>query len=208
MNVLIADDHELIASGVAAYFEGKEHGHHFFKSKSRAEVLQLLTECTIDVVLQDIQFGDVDGRQLMKEVATSHPKIKFVALSSHIDEFTIKSTMATGFVGYISKSAPLSEIAVALDEISKGNQYISKDIKDNMFNSLLAGKNESITLTKRELEVLLAIQDELSTKEIASKLFVSDKTVEGYRANLFIKFDVKNVAGLVKKAILKGFISS
>ena len=207
MNVLIADDHELIASGVIAYFQGKEHNHTFFQSKSRAEVLQCLSNNTIEVVLQDIQFGDFDGRQVMKEVIAEKPSVKFIALSTHIDEFTVKSTMASGFVGYISKTAPLSEIETALEEVSKGNQYISKDIKDNMFNSLLAGKNESITLTKRELEVLLAIQDELSTKEIAAKLFVSDKTVEGYRANLFLKFDVKNVAGLVKKAILKGFIS-
>ena len=207
MNVLIADDHELIASGVIAYFDSSVHDHLFFKSKSRAELIQCLSGNKIDIVLQDIQFGEVDGRQLMKEITTQYPTIKFIALSSHVDEFTVKSTMAAGFTGYISKSAPLSEIESALDEVAKGNQYISKDIKENMFNSLLAGKNDIITLTKREIEVLLAIQDELTTKEIASKLLVSEKTVEGYRSNLFLKFEVKNVAGLVKKALLKGFIS-
>lgn len=207
MNVLIADDHELIPSGVIAYFENKEHTFSFYTAKSSSELHQCLADNQIDIVLQDIQFGNIDGRQLMKEVVLKYPEIKFIALSSHVDEFTVKSTMASGFMGYVSKSAPLSEIENALVEVQSGNNYISKDIKDKMLNSILTGKKDSIVLTKREKEVLLAIQDELSTKEIAAKLFVSEKTIEGYRANLFLKFEVKNVAGLVKKALLKGFIS-
>lgn len=207
MNVLIADDHELIASGVIAYFQNKNHDWKFFSAKSRAEVIQTLRTNDIQIVLQDIQFGDVDGRQLMKEVLVDYPQLKFIALSSHVDDFTVKSAIAAGFCGYISKTAPLDEIESAIIEVIQNGNYISKDIKENMFNSLIAGKSDDLKLTKRELEVLLAIQDELSTKEIASKLFVSEKTVEGYRANLFLKFDVKNVAGLVKKAILKGYIS-
>lgn len=207
MNVLIADDHELISSGVIAYFESKEQPFSFYTAKSSSELLQCLTENQIDVVLQDIQFGAVDGRQLMKDVVLKYPQIKFIALSSHVDEFTVKSTMASGFMGYVSKSAPLSEIENALVEVQSGNNYVSKDIKDTMLSSILTGKKDAIVLTKREKEVLLAIQDELSTKEIAAKLFVSEKTIEGYRANLFLKFEVKNVAGLVKKALLKGFIS-
>lgn len=207
MNVLIADDHELIPGGVIAYFESRNHPFSFYAAKSSSELFQFLAENRIDIILQDIQFGNVDGRQLMKDVALKYPEIKFIALSSHVDEFTVKSTMASGFMGYVSKSAPLSEIENALIEVQSGNNYISKDIKDKMLNSILTGKKDSIVLTKREKEVLLAIQDELSTKEIAAKLFVSEKTIEGYRANLFLKFEVKNVAGLVKKALLKGFIS-
>src|SRR5690606_2564619 len=122
------------------------------------------------------------------------------------DEFTVKSALAAGCSGYVSKSSPLEEILEAIQAITKGKQFVSKDIRDAMLTNLMNGESDKIKLTKRELEVLKAIQDELSTREIAEKLFLSEKTIEGYRSNLFLKFQVKNVAGLVKQAILQGYI--
>lgn len=88
-----------------------------------------------------------------------------------------------------------------------GQTFLSSDIKEKLSNSALFGKGANeISLSDREIKILLAIQNEFSTKEIAQQLHLSEKTIEAYRSNLFLKFEVKNVAGLVKKAILNGYI--
>ena len=107
MKVLIADDHELISNGVVSYLrENSKEKFEFFTAKSKLDVIDCLNRNDISIVLQDIQFGDVDGRQLMKDALLSYPKLKFIVLSSHVDEFTVKSALSAGFNGYVSKNAP------------------------------------------------------------------------------------------------------
>lgn len=206
MKILVADDHEIIASGIRSFLTDKLGALEVKSAVNLAQLKQILAKEKFDILLQDIRFGNDDGRTFLSEIRKMHPDLLIVALSSHTDEFTVKSALAAGCSGYVSKSSPLEEILEAIQSITKGKQFISKDIRDAMLTNLMNGESDKIKLTKRELEVLKAIQDELSTREIAEKLFLSEKTIEGYRSNLFLKFQVKNVAGLVKQAILQGYI--
>lgn len=206
MKILVADDHEIIASGIRSFLTDKLGALEVKSAVNSAQLKQILAKEKFDILLQDIRFGNDDGRTFLSEIRKMHPDLLIVALSSHTDEFTVKSALAAGCSGYVSKSSPLEEILEAIQSITKGKQFVSKDIRDAMLTNLMNGESDKIKLTKRELEVLKAIQDELSTREIAEKLFLSEKTIEGYRSNLFLKFQVKNVAGLVKQAILQGYI--
>ncbi|GAA0874870.1 response regulator transcription factor [Wandonia haliotis] len=206
MKILVADDHEIIASGIRSFLTDKLGALEVKSAVNLAQLKQILAKEKFDILLQDIRFGNDDGRTFLSEIRKMHPDLLIVALSSHTDEFTVKSALAAGCSGYVSKSSPLEEILEAIQAITKGKQFVSKDIRDAMLTNLMNGESDKIKLTKRELEVLKAIQDELSTREIAEKLFLSEKTIEGYRSNLFLKFQVKNVAGLVKQAILQGYI--
>jgi len=208
MKIIVADDHELIGEGIISFFEENAPEFEVYFAKNKSKLIYLLKEQSFDLIVQDVQFGEVDAREIIQEIHLIQPNIKIVALSSHIDAFTVKSVLATGINSYVSKTSPLEELILAVKDTLNGVKYISKDITENIANSFLSNEKEKtkIRLTKRESEVLDGIQNELSTKEIAVKLFISEKTIEGYRSNLLMKFQVKNVAGLIKKAILQGFV--
>lgn len=208
MKILIGDDHELISSGIIANFKASHRVDEFDSAKDKNELLEHLKTKKYDVLILDVQFGKEDARQVILEVIKLDPAIKKIALSSFEDEMTVKSVLAAGFQAYVSKKAPLTELIDAVDAVSCGEQYLSKGLEKKLFNSLFSkgSTSEDIILTKREKEVLKEIQAGLSTKEIAEKLFVSIKTVETYRSNLLLKFQVKNVASLVRESILKGFM--
>lgn len=203
--ILIADDHELISEGVSNYLS-KKMDARFLTAKSKAELMCHLNQNQIDLILLDVQFGPDDGRVIFSEIKSINPTCAVIALSSHSDEFTVKSVLATGFNAYITKSAPMDEIYTGIIETLSGNHFISSDLHSKFQSSLFKNsKNDELVLTQRELEVLKALQDGMTSREIGEKLFISEKTVETYRSNLFIKFNVKNVASLVKVSLLKGF---
>ena len=205
MKIIVADDHELIASGIRSFLLSKNESIIVDNALNLSQLNSLLAANSYTVLLQDIRFGDTDARTFIKELKSKFPALKIVALSSHSDEFTVKSSLASGFDAYVSKSAPVQEVFLAIETVLLDKQYVSSDIEKGMLSSFLTERKQ-LKLTNRELEVLKGIHDELSTKEIAAKLFLSEKTIEGYRSSLFLKFDVKNVAGLVKQAILHGFV--
>lgn len=208
MKLLIGDDHELISAGIIANFISNGRTDEFKTAKDKSELIKHLKNESFDVLILDVQFGKDDARQIIKEVEEIRPEIKKIALSSHEDEMTVKSVLAAGFQSYVSKSAPLEELIEAVNSVSKDEQYISKDLKQKLFSSLFSKDafSDEVRLTKREKQVLEQIQAGLSTKEMAGKLFISEKTVETYRSNLLLKFKVKNVASLVRESILKGYI--
>lgn len=208
MKLLVADDHELISGGVISFYNKHYPEIYVVSAKNKSELIYQLNETNFSVILQDLQFGKEDARKILSLIKSIRPEIKAIILSSHIDPFSIKSAIASGYDGYISKSAPIAELPVALQEVLNGKTYFSSDVQERFTEAAIKGEfsSELIQLTEREKEVLMGIQNELSTKEIALQLHLSEKTIEAYRSNLFVKFGVKNVAGLVKQAILNGYI--
>lgn len=201
MNIIIAEDHALIIDGLRAVLE--QQGINVFPAMNEKMLYQLLNEQPFDVLIQDIRFGKVDARTIIPAIRQEFPTLRIIALTSLDDLASIQSVLATNVSGYVLKSEPTGRITDAIHAVVSGNTYLSPEVQ-----AVLAGNSESIPevrLSEREKGVLKGILDEKSTKEIAESLFVSEKTVEHYRSNLFIKFDVKNVSGLVKKAILQGF---
>jgi DNA-binding NarL/FixJ family response regulator len=201
MNIVIAEDHALIVDGLRSLLES--NGYLVFHAPDELALLKLLQQEKVDLLIQDIRFGKVDARTIIPTIREQFSEVKILVLTSLDDLASVQSILATNIQGYIIKTEPSELILEAIVTITAGKTYLSPEVQ-----SLLVGKESAqseIQLSERETGVLNGILDEKSTKEIAETLYISEKTVEHYRSSLFTKFDVKNVSGLVKKAILLGF---
>ncbi|MFK7787120.1 MAG: LuxR C-terminal-related transcriptional regulator [Crocinitomicaceae bacterium] len=208
MNILVSDDHQLILDGIGSFLKTSypESTIHFAKNKST--LIAELKSHSFDILLQDVRLGNDDAREFIKEIFVVQPDLKVIIVSTLFDTLTVKTLLNQGAHGYVIKVDGLEEIQQAIRAVQSGEVYLSSALQKQLIGSSLSQNTDQteIRLTQREREVLKEILNEKSTKAIAESLFISEKTVEGYRANLFVKFDVKNVAGLVKKAIIHGFM--
>lgn len=159
-----------------------------------------------DLLFQDVRFGNNDARDFIKTVMETYPSMKVIIISSLDDSNTIKTLLNQGVHGYILKSDSEQEIFNAIQSVMGKNIYISPEVKKLYTERELLFCSQKVILTPRENEVLQLIASEKSSREIASELSLSEKSIEYYRSNLLLKFGAKNVVGLVKKALLEGFI--
>lgn len=201
MKLVIAEDHPLMVEGLATLLSS--NGYEFCVANTVESLFQILANNAVDLIIQDIRFGQVDARTVIPDIRKQFPFVKLIALTSLDDKASIQSVLALNISGYILKSESPVVILEAIKEIQNDKVYLSQEVQKILANNV--NTTDLPVLSQREREVLTGILAENSTKEIADKLFVSEKTVEHYRANLFTKFEVKNVSGLVKKSILLGF---
>lgn len=206
MNVLIADDHFLVLDGLETLLGTIDTVDAVYKAANYIELKRYLTGHSIDVLFLDINFGNADGREILPTLKEEYSSIKVIALTSFGDTATIKSCIHTGFDGFLLKSDDRDEIINALNTVMTGEKYYSRKAKGAVFENEIIGRKNK--LSEREIEIVKLIASEKTNKEIAQELFISEKTVENHRSNIMLKMDVKNVAGLVKKAILQGIIDS
>jgi len=203
MKVLVADDHELIIDGFVTVIENYDASIECYRATNKFELFETLESVSVDMLFQDVMFGKNDARSFIKEIKEKYPELKIIIISTLEDNNTVETLLKQGVDGYLAKSDSSNEIISALKAVSEGKTFISNNLKKQGTTSL---RKNTIILTPREKEVLSLILQEKTTKEIADKVCLSEKTVENHRANLFIKFGVKNLAGLVKQAILEGFL--
>ena len=202
MKILCADDHFLVLDGLQTLLSTISFvGEVGIVSDGQA-LQKAIAAASYDVLFLDINLGKDDGRELCKSIKQSHPQLKIIALTSFSDTHTVKSAMKVGFDGYLLKTDNREEIMNALEALAAGKKYYSTQTRGAIFENEIVTTNTK--LSERELEVLQMIVDEKTNKEIAATLFVADKTIENHRANIMLKMDVKNVAGLVKKALQLG----
>lgn len=204
MNILIADDHHLVLEGLTNVLETMENVE-IFQAKNKNLLLYQLRSHKIDILFQDILFGDHNAREFIKEIIKEFPSLKIIIISSISDLEVVDSLFKQGVHGYLLKSDDLSEISSSIATVMNDQIYISTEIRDLTYREKRLDIKSTVVLTPREKEVLRLILKEKTTNEIGENLNVSTKTVEKHRANLFIKFGVKNVVGLVKKAIMEGY---
>src|SRR5690625_1271743 len=202
MKILLADDHFLVLDGLEVLLSTFEFVEKTQSVLNFMELKEVLKEQSFDVLLLDIHFGKHDGRTIIQEIKQLMPDMKVIALTSHSDSVTIKSSVNAGFDGYLLKIDSREQIEKALKEVTNGAQYFSPNTQQAFFE-MNATKNK-VELTEREKEILQLIVQEKTTKEIAEQLCLSNKTVETHRSNIMQKLEVKNIAGMVKKAIMQG----
>jgi len=161
----------------------------------------------LHLLITDLTMPEMDGIELNKIVKEKYPSLKTLVVSMHIDGGMIDKLIQNNVDGYVPKNAEKNELLEAIRTIVKGKKYFSTEIKraytDTMFEQK---KQEEVSLTDREKEVLKLIAEENTTQEIADTLFLSKHTIESYRKNLISKLQVKNLAGLTKHAIKMGLL--
>lgn len=205
MKILLADDHFLVLDGLEVLLSTFEFVEKTQSALNYMELKDILDKENFDVLLLDIHFGKHDGREIINEIKQLAPTIKVIALTSHSDSATIKSSINAGFDGYLLKIDGRDDIEKALKAVTNNEKYFSPKTQQVFFETQIS-KNK-VELTEREKEVLQLIVQEKTTKEIAKQLCLSEKTVETHRSSIMQKLEVKNIAGVVKKAIMLGLVS-
>jgi len=204
MKILLADDHFLVLEGLEVLLSTFEFVEKTQSVLNFMELKEVLKKEKYNVLLLDIHFGMHDGRKIIQEIKEMVPDLKIIALTSHADAVTIKSSVNAGFDGYLLKIDGREDIEKALKAVTNNEKYYSPKTQQVFFETQTS-KNK-VELTQREREILQLIVHEKTTKEIAEQLCLSEKTIETHRGNIMIKLEVKNIAGIVKKAIMQGLV--
>jgi len=214
IRVLIVDDHQLMIEGLKSLLEDEESISFVAGATSIKETLDFLKNNQIDVILMDIHMPDSSGIEITKKVRELFPNIKVIALTMHEDISIISRMIKAGASGYVLKRTNMHEVIDALKIVHQNGKYLSSSVQnvimDNLMNpdELMDSKEENKPiLSARELEVLKLIAREFNNEQIGEKLFISERTVEAHRRNIFIKTKTKSIVGLMKYAIAEGLVS-
>lgn len=211
--VLLVDDHQLIRMGIHALLSTEEDINVIGEVHSALDVLNAIDDGQPDVVLMDISLEDGDGITLTKEICKNYKNVKVIILSMHVKEDYIQRSLQAGASGYILKDSPKEELLRAINEVFNGGKYFASEVSQLMVSSyvtkagdLTSKKTKKSGLTNREVEIIRLLSDGLSNQKIALQLGISHRTVDTHRTNIMQKVKVKNVAELVKYAIVHKLI--
>lgn len=211
IRVLVVDDHQLIIEGLKSILEYEDDILFSAGVNSMQEAIDYLANHSVDVVLMDINMSGGSGIEATKNIKSQYPHIKILALTMHDDISIISRMIEAGAAGYILKRTNMNEVVEAIRIVHQKGRYLGMDaqriIMENM--GVSPGFSEQpeekkALLTAREIEVLRLIAREYNNEEIAQKLFISQRTVEAHRRNIFFKTKAKSIVGLIKYAILNG----
>ncbi len=209
---IVADDHAIFRQGIKYSLEGFEHLHCVGEAGSGEELMELLKNITPDVILMDLKMPGMDGVAATKEVRNLYPGVKIIVLTMYDDEQYIMHTLDIGANAYLVKNTEPAEIAKAMASVIENEYYFSDMVSKAMLKNLVQKRQlpvrfeKEISLNERESEILKLICKEYTTAEIAEKVFLSQRTVEGIRAGMLEKVGVRNTAGLVLYAARAGLV--
>ncbi len=198
-NIFIVDDHQMMVDGVKLMIEGNANYTVIGESTKPLEVLDALNKLAVDVLITDIDMPGMTGVELTRLVKNKLPHIKILALSMFSDSAIIVEMIDAGISGYILKNSGKKELIEALNKIVDGQNYFAQDITLQLTKSFKRHQDD-IKLTDREIEIIRLIEQDLSTRDIADQLFISERTVETHRKNILSKTNTHTVVGLLKYA--------
>lgn len=205
----IVDDHQMMIDGLRALLGDEPDFKIIDESNNGKVALAKIEMRQPDVLLTDISMPEMNGLELTKAVKEKFPAIKIIALSMFGERNTISEMLQAGINGYIVKNTGKQELIQAINKISQGGMFFSDEVSAEMMKVISEPqvKEEVISLTPREIEIVKLIAKEYSNLQIAEALFISERTVETHRKNIFRKTNTKSVVGLIKYAIEKKIIS-
>jgi len=212
VKIILADDHRIMREGLRALLEKQSGMEVIAEAEDGRTTVDLAHELKPDVVVIDISMPDLNGIDATRQIISASPHIKVIALSMHSDRKFVREMLTAGASGYLLKDSAFEELGAALAAVINNQTYLSPKIADTVVRDYL-GKIDttesktSPTLTHREREVLQLLAEGRTTKEIASKLCVSIKTIETHRKQIMEKVGLKSVAELTKYAIREGLTS-
>ncbi len=201
-SVFIVDDHYMVIEGIRSLLQNEKGIEWMGHATNASSCLAFLKQQQPDILLMDVSLPDMSGTDLCKEVKKIYPSVLVLGLSTFNQQAIIRNMIDNGASGYVLKNALKNELMEAISTVLKGNIYFSSE-------AALALKEKTAQqplITRREKEVLQLIADGLTNAEISAKLFISTPTVNTHRKSLLEKFEVKNTAALISKAVKTGLI--
>lgn len=203
IKVLIVDDHGLVRMGMRRLLDDYPDIDVIDEAENGEKALILVKQHKPDIVLLDMKMPGIDGWEVTRRLKKSHPKVKVIAVTALSTDAAPARVLHLGARGYITKECGADEMAAAIRAVAEGNKYISSAIAQRMaINSLEnTGDSPFDRLTDRETQIMLMITTGMEVGTIASRLFLSTKTVNGHRYRIFEKLHVKNDVELTHLAI-------
>ncbi len=212
MRIVLADDHKIVRDGLQSLLEKQPDMEVVGEADNGRTAVSLAQELSPDIVILDIAMPELNGIEATRQLTLKNPKVKVLALSMHSDRRFVAQMFRSGASGYLLKDCAFEELVTAIRAVVTGQTYLSPGITNMIVRDYVRrlssdDSSKSDLLTSRECEVLQLLAEGNSTKEIASQLNVSVKTVETHRLQIMGKLDIHSVAQLTKFAVREGFTS-
>ncbi|MBU5613141.1 response regulator [Geomonas azotofigens] len=204
--ILLADDHALIRECLIAMLEKAPGLEVVAQAASGMEAVRLTYELRPDLILMDLMMPDGNGIEASRCILSAFPDMKVLVLSMYGDARSVRQAMDAGVKGFLVKSCPADEIINAISIVSDNGFYLSSHLQGVLDHELQSAAGK-LPLTSREEEVLVLMAEGKTSREIATQLKISPKTVETHRMHLMKKLNLTNIASLTKFAIREGLLS-
>jgi len=208
IRIFLLDDHQIMLDGIRSLLSGDDSFLIVGEATRAEDALIAIPSCHPHLVISDINLPGMNGIEFSKKLFEKHPGIKVMVLTMSAGDHNINELLKIGVSGYVLKNAGRDELKKAILKVSKGEKYFSSEVAEGLIRLKDGGYAGTDThLTPRELEVLNLIAKEFSNKQIADQLFISERTVESHRKNIFRKTGTKSVVGLIRFSIDNGFLN-
>lgn len=197
--LMLVDDHRILLDGIKTLLSSEPDMEVVAEAGDARMAMQLLSYVQVDLLVTDFSLPDVNHTSFIKEVRARFSGLPMLVLSMHDEPEIIKDVLACGVQGYVMKSNSREELVKAIRHVILGQQYVSPDVSLKLLEA--SHKANSSALTEREIEIVKLIAKEFSNKQIADQLFISERTVESHRKNIFRKAGAHSVVGVMKYAL-------
>lgn len=210
--ILLVDDHAILREGLRSLIDKYDSATVVGEAGDGAEAVRLAAELQPDLVLMDLTMPIMNGIEATREITGGLPHIKVLILTMESDRFFVVEALKAGATGYLLKDTVFSELEEAINAVAAGSVYLPHKVSELLVKEFLQCIPEETTvvyqgLTAREREILQLVADGKCTKEIASLLDISSKTVENQRHAIMQKLNLFSIAELTKYAVRRGLSS-
>lgn len=214
LKIILAEDHVIVRNGIKLLLEYQSLVEVIGESSNGQGVLDLIATGVIpDIVITDINMPELDGIGLIKALKILHPSLKVIILSMIDSEKYVAQAFHEGSYGYLLKNVTEDELMFALKTVSNGTKYLCVELAQKLLDKLIGNisahskqVSHQVDLTMREIEVLHLLAEGYTNQEMADKLFLSKRTIEGHRQILIDKTGSKNTAALIRFAFINGYL--
>lgn len=211
LGILIVDNHRVMREGLKVLIDSERDMKVIGMGKNGREAINLLSEHVADVILMDVMMPDMNGMEATRRICEEHPAMRILALSMYDDRHYVSEMLRAGASGYLLKDCAFRELAEAIRTVAGGMYYLSPSISGIVVGELVKlldsdnrRRGTTSDLTPREREILQLIAEGRSTRDIASSIKVSVKTVETHRHHIMQKINAGSIAELTRFAIKEG----
>jgi DNA-binding NarL/FixJ family response regulator len=217
IRVLLVDDHDLVRAGIRALLGTAAGIEVVGEAGDGRTAFQLASRLKPDVALLDIAMPEMNGLDATARISRLEPRCAVIIVSMHTADSYVLEALKSGAAGYLLKNASAEELARAIRTVVRGERYLSPEVSKHVIDLALRGSLPNAasgphgglsTLTPRQREVLQLVAEGKSTRDIAERLHLSNKTVEMYRAQIKERLDIHDTPGLVRYAIRVGLVSA
>jgi two-component system response regulator DevR len=212
LRLLVVDDHEVVRQGLVSLLDRREHFQVVAEAGTAAEAVEMARKFEPDLVVMDVRLPDGSGIEACREIRAEFPATRVVILTSYPDEEAVLSAIIAGASGYLLKQIRSRDLVSALESVGRGESLLDPAVTEKVLDRvrrIATGTytDEMAQLTQQEQKILLLVAEGKTNKEIATEVFLSDKTVKNYVSSILSKLNLERraqAAAFVARHRLKG----